>query len=76
MRYNSTTIVRMAMSDDDSYVLPNEASSGKDEDDDSEDETLEQLACHAHRGREDENVEHIVDEVDEVGPAAIAGVAC
>ena len=63
------------MSDDDSYVLPNEGSSGEDEDDDSEDETLDQLARHANRGREDENAEPVVNEADDIRPAAVAGVA-
>ena len=59
------------MSDDDSYVLPNEGSSGEDEDDDSEDETLDQLARHANRGREDENEEPVVNEANDIRPAAV-----
>ena len=69
----------MSASDNDSHVLPNQASSDDDkdddsedddsEDDDSEDETLEPLV----RLRDGENFEPVV--VAEVVPDAVAGVA-
>jgi len=68
-----STIVHMSASDDDSHVLPNQASSDDDEDDDedddSKDETLEPLV----RLRNGENFEPVI--VAEVVPDAVAGVA-
>jgi hypothetical protein len=65
--------VVMAMSDDNSYILPKQASSVNEETKDSEDETLESLQCHACIGCDGENLEPVVDAT--VVSHAAAGVA-
>ena len=62
----------MAVSDNDSYILPEQASSGDDKDKDSEDETLESLQCHARIAHDGENLVPAVDAA--LIPCAAAGV--